>query len=77
MIEVDESQLTLDDLNFPKLWANALRVSVAVLFDRIVPWAALHGEHHAENFSTAPTAQIEGRGRYRALGGMRGSPLLC
>ena len=47
MIEIDDSQLTPDDREFLSQWAEALRVSVAVLAGRILS-AAVDGDHYVE-----------------------------
>jgi hypothetical protein len=48
MIEVDDSELTLDHREFLEEWANNLGVSVEVLLGRIVV-AATEGYQYIEN----------------------------
>lgn len=51
MLEVDDSQFTPDDYAFLKEWAEALRVSVAVLIGRIV-LAIIEGDQYVEDRPT-------------------------
>lgn len=47
MIEVDDSELTPEEHEFLKVWAAALRVTVAVLAGRILS-AAIDGDQYIE-----------------------------
>ncbi len=55
MIQVDDSELTDEDREFLKEWADNLNESVAVLVGRILA-AAIEGDQHTASLQTWATS---------------------